>query len=65
MSHGDRSKAEARFTEILNVAKNTLLEHYDPVTGRVRKTIPFTQVMHMPLVTDDDITPGFRRPRQG
>lgn len=47
---GLRSEAEAKMTDLYGINMAMLMEHYDPVTGRRRSVMPFTQVIHPNLV---------------
>jgi hypothetical protein len=53
-NYGLRSEVEGRIDELFGRAKEILLEHYDPVTGRRRSVVPFDQVVRPHLVMTDD-----------
>jgi hypothetical protein len=43
--YGKRSEAEYRMRELFGKNMELLMLHYDPVSGRRRSVIPFTQVI--------------------
>lgn len=44
-TYGRRIEVETRIDEIMARLKQIVLDHYDPVTGRRRSTLPFPQVI--------------------
>jgi hypothetical protein len=53
-AHPNRTAAEARFNELFGTSKDTLLGHYDGVTGKRRNIFPFHQFVHAELFEDKD-----------
>lgn len=60
-NYGRRAEAEAKMNEIFGVAMNSLMEHYDPVTGKRRSVVPFDQTISPSLVVSEASFPGLRQ----
>jgi hypothetical protein len=57
--YGKRSDAEYRMRELYGKHMELLMQHYDPVTGRRRSVIPFTQVIAPKRFDIDNEFSGF------
>jgi hypothetical protein len=52
--YADKRQAEARYVELTGRYRQTLLDHYDSVTGKRRSIFPFDQVLYPAHFTDKD-----------